>query len=232
LVDSERMEILRARENIYSFLSRIYRSEVSSEFLQNLYSGLAHREDLDDGYALLQKFIDSARGSDPHILVNQLAVEYARLFLNAGDPPHVFPYESVYTSAYGLLMQEARDQVLKAYRMEGLDRDADFKEPEDHIAIELEFMAHLCRNAAEALEGGDIGKAHACIAKQRDFLETHLLKWIPRFCDELEPITRSDFYRAVAQITRHLLAVELETIDEIAGATGEADGDATKAGQD
>jgi TorA maturation chaperone TorD len=214
-IDAELMEILRARESTYGLLSRIYRSEVSSELLRNLFDGLADHGDAGDGYALMQKFADSVRSSDPSELENQLAAEYAHLFLNAGAVAHVFPYESVYTSTDRLLMQEARDQVLEAYGSEGLKKVSDFKEPEDHIALELEFMAHLCRSTAGALETGEHVKALTYIAKQKVFLETHLLNWIPRFCDDLEQIAWSDFYRAVAQMTKQFLAVEPESMNEI-----------------
>ena len=41
------------------------------------------------------------------------------------------------------MMQEARDEVLAVYRSEGLDKLPSWKESEDHIALELEFMAVL-----------------------------------------------------------------------------------------
>ncbi len=214
MIDSELIEIFKARENIYSLLSLIYQSEVSSEFLRNLLAGVVDYEDAVDGYTLMQEFANTARAAEPQELENQLATEYAHLFLNAGDEPHVHPYESVYTSADHLLMQEARDKVVEVYRSEGLDRAVDFKKPEDHIAVELEFMAHLCRMAAQELEAGERTKARALTAKQRNFLETHLLNWIPRFCDDLEKAACSDFYRAAAQITRYLLSVEVDVLDE------------------
>ena len=215
MIDSELMEMLRARESIYSLLSRLYHSEVSSELLRNIFDAPVNYEDAGDGYALMRKFADSVRGSGPRDVEDQLAMEYAHLFLNAGNTAHVSPYESVYSSADRLIMQEARDQVLAAYRLEGLERVFDFKEPEDHIAIELEFMAHLCRNAARALEAGDHPSVGAHMDKQRAFLESHLLSWVPRFCDDLEQSAWSDFYRAVARITKNFLAIEPEIIDEI-----------------
>ena len=215
MIDSELIEIFKARENIYSFLSRVYQSEVSSEFLRILLVGVVDHEDAVDGYTLMQEFGNTVRAADPQDLESQLATEYAHLFFNAGDEPHVYPYESVYTSADHLLMQEARDKVVEAYRSEGLNRAADFKKPEDHIAVELQFMAHLCRMAAQRLEAGERTKARALTAKQRDFLESHLLNWIPRFCADLEKAAWSDFYRATAQITRHLLSVEVDVLDEI-----------------
>jgi len=215
MVDAGLLEMLRARENTYALLSRVYRSEVSTEFLNSLFAGLAACGEAGDEYSLLCEFAESAWSSDPRSIESQLAIEYAHLFLNAGDPPHVYPHESVYTSADRLLMQEARNQVLAAYRLEGLDRNVDFNEPEDHVAIELEFMAYLCHKTAQALESGDRSEARVLLAKQREFLEKHILVWVPCLCDDLEQIAWSDFYRAIARITRRHLAFEPATLDEL-----------------
>jgi len=92
----------------------------------------------------LDDFIKSIKDKDLKEVEQDLAVEYAGLFLNM-RLVSVAPFESVYTSPEHLLMQEARDEVLSEYRREGLDKVKDFKEPEDHIALELGFMAYLCQ---------------------------------------------------------------------------------------
>ena len=51
-------------------------------------------------------------------------------------------------------MQKARDDVLREYIQQGLDRSENHKEPEDHLAIELEFMSFLCEKTVKALAGG------------------------------------------------------------------------------
>jgi anaerobic sulfite reductase subunit A len=48
-------------------------------------------------------------------------------------------------------MQEARDQVVALYRAKGLDKVAELELPEDHIALEFEFMAHLCQEMQSAV---------------------------------------------------------------------------------
>ena len=43
------------------------------------------------------------------------------------------------------MYQEPRDRVLSAYWNAGVNKTKEFTEPEDHIAIELQFMEYLCR---------------------------------------------------------------------------------------
>lgn len=146
-----------------------------------------------------------------------LAAEYAGPFLNVGKRP-ACPYESVYTSPERLLMQEARDEVLAVYREEGLSRSEALKEPEDHIAIEFEFMAHLCQKAVAAFEQGDRAACLASLEKQRSFLEQHLLVWVPDFCRDVEGAATTDFYRGVAQLTAEFLVEEREALGELTAA--------------
>jgi anaerobic sulfite reductase subunit A len=121
----------------------------------------------------------------------------------------------VYTSPERLLMQRARDEVLAMYREEGLDRSDDFKEPEDHIAMEFEFMGYLCQKALESLDTDDAEAAKASLQKQKEFLDKHLLVWVPQFCKDVQKFARTDFYKAIAKITEEHLSYENEAIAEL-----------------
>ncbi|MBM4467197.1 MAG: molecular chaperone TorD family protein, partial [Chloroflexi bacterium] len=161
------------RGSTYGFLARIYRVEVDQELLDQMVkmdlSVDVDEPEISAGYRLLKGFLGHLTGST----LTDLAVEYARIFLGAGfsGGDGAYPYESVYTSPHRLVMQEARDQVLKIYREEGLDRAEEFNEPEDHVALELEFMAYLCQKTTEALKAGDKVGTLGYLTKQKDFLE-------------------------------------------------------------
>ena len=166
---------------------------------------------LDEGAALFRAFLRKAAAADLQEMETALAAEYAALFLNAGKRS-VHPFESVYTSAGRLVMQKARDEVLAAYRQAGLAQSEEFKEPEDHIALELEFMADLCRKLSRALAEGDRLACLAFLARQREFLDTHLLIWVPAFCNDLGKASSSDFYRGIATLTAEFIQSEREAI--------------------
>jgi TorA maturation chaperone TorD len=45
---------------------------------------------------------------------------------------------------------------------------------------------------------------------QKQFLEKHLMNWVPYYCDELLKESKTVFYREIAEITRDFLMSESE----------------------
>lgn len=105
-------------------------------------------------------------------------------------------------------MQEARDQVLEVYHANGLRKVETLTEPEDHIALELEFMAHLCHETQQALCNRDWPAISALLNAQLDFLTKHLLNWTPAFCADIEKYAATAFYQGIGTITRGYLGLE------------------------
>lgn len=212
----EAQAVLEGRAAMYGFLSAVYRSEISAETLAQVRAQVSEETGGEEGrgYALLRRFFWETAGEAPGVVEKELAADYAGLFLSVGRTP-VPPFESVYTSEGRLIMQRARDEVLALYREEGLGRSDSFKEPEDHIAIELEFMGFLCQKALHALSAGNKEAAQAALEKQKDFLTRHLLVWVPQFCADIERSAATDFYRALAQITDEHLSYEVDAIAEL-----------------
>lgn len=216
LVQSEMLELTESREGVYEFLSAVFQREIGRESLTLLKEQICGepKEALSPGYAVLRGFFEQKNAQTPDMVEKELQIDYAALFLSMGEK-HVPPYESVYTSKERLVMQEARDQVLAEYREEGLERNQCFREPEDHIAIELEFMARLCRKTAACLRAGDTATARRYLEKQRGFLKQHLLVWAPDFCKDVQQTAKTDFYKGIAEITAEHLSLEDETIAEL-----------------
>jgi TorA maturation chaperone TorD len=217
-VDNEILEVLADRGATYALLSRLFQEEISTDLLQQLVADLTQPGSPDDaageGYALLRRFAQEAQHRDLREVWSELSVEYAGLFLT-GRKGSIPPFESVYTSEEQLLMQRARDVVLAAYRAENLARTRVLKEPEDHVAVELEFMALLCEKARNALADGQTDAALALLDKQKTFLEEHLLVWVPRLSQDVAEATHSDFYRGLASLTQEHLAQERATINDL-----------------
>jgi len=208
-------KVITDRRSSYAFLSRIFREEVSSKLLSELVeSHILAGEANGAGTDVFGEFIRKLKGSNLERAAANLAAEYASLFLNAGDHS-VFPYESVYTSPEGLLMQKARDDVLREYTQQGLGKSENHNGPEDHLAVELEFMFFLCEKTVNALQIECREQAMACLQTQKEFLEQHLLVWCPRFCSDMAGASVSDFYRGIALLTRDFLQSEMETIPRL-----------------
>lgn len=217
LITAELEKLISNRGSTYGLLARIYRMEVEQELLEQMARMSLPVEvdlpEISEGYRMLNCFLEHRTGNT----LTDLAVDYARIFLGAGATGNrTYPYESVYTSPDRLVMQDARDQVLKLYREEGLGRaEEEFNEPEDHIALELEFMAYLCQKTTEALKDGNNGCALGYLQKQKDFIEEHLIPWVPPFCNDVQRLAQGDFYKAVAKITIGYLSMEKDLIGEL-----------------
>ena len=128
-----------------------------------------------------------------------------------------FPYESVYTSEGGLMMQDAYAEVLHVYRGAGFAKNPGFKEPEDHLAVELAFMALLCGRAVEALRAGDEAGAERQLRAQREFLSDHLLNWIDRFTADVRKAAEDGFYFDLATFTEDFLTADAAELAEVLG---------------
>ncbi len=205
-------KLIAGRVALYALLARLFRTEAGPAFLDRLEAlrlpAATGPRGIAEGCRLMAGFLRRHRAA----AVSELAVDFARVFLCAGGRGGALPYESVYTSPERLLMQEARDAVLANYRRESLQRAADFRGPEDHVALELEFMAHMCRRTAAAMGRGERQAALACLDRQREFLNRHLLRWVPAFCRDVRRLAGTDFYRGLARFTADFLRVDRELL--------------------
>lgn len=208
---SEERTLLTNRENLYRFLSRIYITEVDQSLLESLkfmdFPDTCFNAELSDGFRMLEEYLENC-GNDP---LDDLAVDYAKVFLGAGiaEGTAAFPYESVYTSKKRIMMQDARDEVVAIYATKGLETDDKMMDlPEDHIAVELEFMAFLCRETQFAQDVQNDSVVLSRLKEQRDFLHSHLLNWVPAFCLDVEKNANTGFYKGIGKITMGYLNLD------------------------
>lgn len=134
---------------------------------------------------------------DPH----DVAADHAQLFVGPG-PLLVPPYESVYRTPERLLFEEPTMQVRAAYAEFGLQAPLLYREPDDHIGLELQFLCALCTGALDALQSGDATGAERHVAAHARFLVDHVLTWAEEFLDLLDARAETDLYRALAALTR------------------------------
>lgn len=122
--------------------------------------------------------------------------DYNRLFVGP-DKLKAAPWESVHRSEEKLLFEEETLQVRAAYREFGLSAPRLNREPDDHIGLELEFLATL---ATRALDEPD--QAGRYLAAIEEFLSDHLLQWVFTLTDLMVANSDTEFMRGIA----HLLA--------------------------
>ncbi len=90
---------------------------------------------------------------------------------------NLFPYESIFRDASGLLGGSVTDAVIHSYQSAGFTAGGDATSP-DHVGHELALLAFLCGAEADAREDNLPLIARQMQAKQRDFLQQHLLNWL------------------------------------------------------
>lgn len=212
----ERADELLSRSMAYSFFADVFNTEVTRDFMAQMkdFSALEGSK--------LSQFVSSLQDADLGEVTQDVRSEFCALFLNMSAHP-VFTSESVYVSDNHIIMQEPRNQVVKAYRECGLAVDKEkFDWPEDHISMEFLFMAHLCEQerllCLEAMRLGidgdlneDIGALHNV---QKNFFESHIALWVPLFIGELEARAKTMFYAGIAEYLREFMAEEKAYLDD------------------
>jgi TorA maturation chaperone TorD len=143
-----------------------------------------------------------------------LAVEHARLFAGLGEAyGPAPPFESMHA---GIPTEgDAIPSMVDAYRAAGFDRIDVPAVPQDHVAVELRFMALLAAQETAARDRGDSERVRALLAHQQRFLDDHLLSWVPAWCGRIATESREPFFAAVAHVTAESLALDREYIDDL-----------------
>ena len=161
----------------------------------------AEREDVKAGLEVLQKWVEAGL-SDATLKLMQ--VDYTSLFIGSADiiAP---PWGSVYLSDSRLMFQEKTLEVRNWYRRFGLQSEKLYSEPDDHIGLELAFLAHLAKLGVQAIDEEDQEQFAALLDAQRNFMSEHILRWAPRFCEKVIAGAKTDLYRGMALLIRGAL---------------------------
>ncbi len=215
------------RAAFYRTLAHLYFTEVSAEQVEHMaaqdFAGMSGSDPLiAEGFEDIRRYLRK-RDSGTR---QELAVDYAHTFLAAGNYESfaATPYESVFTSETGLLMQEARDEVYKAYCAEHVQPSETLHTPEDHLTFEFEFIATLLERTNDALQADDLAETLRYARTARDFNEAHQLNWVDDLCDAVMDCAQTRFYRGLSKVTRgwvHLeaavMADEVAALEELKG---------------
>jgi TorA-specific chaperone len=198
----EIIDLFGSRANMYGLLASLYREEIDIDRLRELqgmrFPLAVGNDSIDDGYRDMYDYLKLAwEGS-----ITELSVDYSRTFIGSGVNGYsaAYLYESVYTSGRRLLAREARTEVLEAFRENHLVKGK-WNDIEDHLALELEFMQILSLRTKNALADGDEDAAIEHIRRQYDFLQNHLLNWLPMLVGDILRFSQTKFYRGLGKLS-------------------------------
>jgi TorA maturation chaperone TorD len=135
-----------------------------------------------EGRQAMEKWIGSASAEE---LTDKARSDYVRLFIGPGKPLSP-PWGSVYLSVDGLLFTEETLYVRKFYESNGRIVKEKHREPDDHIGLELEFLAYL----------SELGKTETALR----FTEKYIAPWVFKWNADVQKHARTGFYMALGNM--------------------------------
>ncbi|MGI6032708.1 MAG: TorD/DmsD family molecular chaperone [Coriobacteriales bacterium] len=191
-------DFARYRSALYVVASRVFASEATVKLLDSFKEAEHCFEPgaaLRPSEARLMKDLAESLKGDSQTLRGLLATEYAELFL--GPRPPLAPlFESVYVGFPNRLYTDVTMAVRRCYQQQGWKRTDSAHVPDDSIAFELEFMAHLSSREAALLDSGKRVAAYELRASEQSFLDEHLCQWAWMFEERVAKAPGIGFYQA------------------------------------
>jgi TorA maturation chaperone TorD len=122
------------------------------------------------------------------------------------------PYETEYiNSKLDFQRSNGLADIAGFYQAFGLERSPSHPERQDHIVLELEFMAYIIGLERLAAGADDLevrARWPICRRAQVRFLEEHFAWWVPAFAKLLGRQDPNGFYEAVGTFLASLVAAE------------------------
>ncbi len=201
------IESMRDERHLLNLLMQVFWAEPTSALLTRLLESepVVEEGELDRGLNLL---LGAVRANRDRLADYQeeLAVEYAGLFLGPGQPAAI-PFASVYLSETRALMSEVTIDARKRYLAAGLAVKDLYRLPDDHVAVELEFLNYLTERCTEAFAAGDQETAARLFEQRESFCREHFFRWAPQFAQKVFDAASGDFYRGAGLVLRELARV-------------------------
>lgn len=215
--------LLANRTYLYKLLQRIFGDEPNLELLK-VVSNPHTKESLqlilgDEGhkfdiYLDLFAELNAEMMKDANGLLGRMKTEYTCLFIGPNKLPAP-PWESVYATKEGLIFQESTLKVRRIFLKYSFLPANYPHEADDHLALELDFMAHLAGLAGEGFEQEKMAEVKKLLLDQIAFQDEHLLAWIGDFATQIQQSKTHYFYPQVALLTEKVLKIDAALLEEL-----------------
>jgi TorA maturation chaperone TorD len=181
-----------ARADLYGLLARLFYAGPDAA----LHRQIADADGMADPESPLGRAWAAVQAATLGMSASQATMEYDDLFVGVGRAP-----VSIYASHY--LSETWKENTLVNLRSEllrlGLARQAQAREPEDHLAGLLDVMRHLILRSGN----GDV-------ALQEGFFRSYLAPWYRTFASEVQAQPQAAFYRHLSSLLAAFLDIEVE----------------------
>ncbi|MBB1314777.1 molecular chaperone TorD [Aliivibrio sp. SR45-2] len=196
------------RAEIYWWLSSLFAHELTKEQLEQYNSfeirtfltNLSETPELTDSISSIVTKLNELQTREDAQL--ELSADFCEAFLGS-DKNSALPYASMYLDKSRLLNAKPAQDMRDLLEKYNITQKAEFNEPADHIAIELDFLGNLIVMTNQQTTEPEFEQF---MAAQLQFINEQLLSWAPRFnqlCSERDTF---GFYATVT----HFLVTFLE----------------------
>lgn len=215
--------LLANRYYLYKLLQRIFGDEPNAELMQ-IAAGQHSQEALlllldedehqFDAYFELLTQLREGLADDAEGTLDKLKDEYTYLLIGPNKLPAP-PWESVYLTKERTIFQESTLNVRRIYLGYNFLPVNYPHEADDHIALELDFMAHLAELSQGRFEEENTEEVKKLLLDQKAFLDEHLLVWIGDFAEQIQQGKTQYFYPQMAALTEQVLKIDVAVLEEI-----------------
>ncbi|MDR1185328.1 MAG: molecular chaperone TorD family protein [Coriobacteriales bacterium] len=211
------INVLESRREFYLALAGFYFKPLTQEKIdvmaQTDYLPFGVGEPLlEEGFNDITRFLRKRNTGTRQTLATEFTASFGAAATYKGKT--AIPYASVHLSEAGLLSQQPRAEVFRAFTR-NLLRVTDPNTPDDHLSFMLEFLAIMSNRAADALREGRTEDALSYIVESKDFINEQILTWFDIFAQVADRLLQERFYRGVLKVTKGYLLMDLQTIDDL-----------------
>ena len=215
--------VLESRAYSYLFFQNLFSGEPTHQSLEIVSSkesqsalgvydtkeNASYASSLNAAFEALNSFKEN-----PNETVEVARDEYTRLFYGPGElcAP---PWESIYVSNTEILFTEDTLAVRNAYRVQGFLPDEYPTVADDHIAYECAFMTQLANRMEKACSANDFEAFSTALDASLQFLNEHLLVWIPDYLKKMNGIENARLYPKIADLFLEFLHIDAKVLVEI-----------------
>ncbi len=159
-----------------------------------------------EGSKLLTMWADGVQEETLQDTVDQLDVEWLKLFVGVGDPLAA-PWASYYLEREAILFSKWTLEVRRWYARYDLALERKNNEPDDHLGLMLQFLSMLVSRECEALKADESEAATRYAGEQEEFIQRFIDPWIALWLHKVCGAEVSNYYKGLALITAGMLSL-------------------------
>lgn len=200
------------RSNLYKLLSfafryptpEIFKTFQDGEFLAKLWNCISLLSHIKP---IMVKHIEVSKRAQNHLHELTFA-DFKIKHIQTFTSELMFP---IYRKEDQTIIMLDTVEYLKYFGLIMNKEDEKYRLPE-HLCAVLEFLSFLTFREAESRVRKDHTLMNSYIAAQKNFLERHIVQWVPKFCNLIQDSMYLPFYQLVARTTSVFIILELELI--------------------